>query len=420
MKKLVLSLVILLVISVISWAANIVFWTAPNPQQEAFWKPLVEQWNKEHPDIQIEWKTIPAAGSSEEAILTAIAAGQAPDICTNIFSGFAAQLIEEGVLVAFDKEFGEDFWNLVKARKMESVIEGWSFKGHHYVIPIYANPMLMWWRKDVLQKLGFNEPPRTYSEIYELAKKYAVPKEKYAMIVLKGRNWWDRWFDFITFYYAASNGKPYIDVEKGEAVFNNEYGKKVAEFIYTMFKNEWTAVDWGQEFALNNLKALGSLMGPWSLNWAKENYPDVYNNLWLSPPPVPDDYPEDASIKTFADTKGLVMFESCKYKKEAFEFIKWVFSNPQNDVRWIEMTKMPPARADLGTNPLFSKFMEEDPYFAAYAGQVGNAVPPALITNTIDVQEAMTTFLTEPLMYLKSTPEQALSKAVKEINNLLW
>ncbi|MDN5338841.1 MAG: multiple sugar transport system substrate-binding protein, partial [Thermotogaceae bacterium] len=178
MKKLVL-LAVLLVVSIMSWAVNIVFWTAPNPQQEEFWKPLVEQWNKEHPDVQIEWKTIPAAGSSEEAILTAIAAGEAPDICTNIFSGFAAQLIEEGVLVAFDKEFGKDFWDLVKAREMESVIEGWAFKGHHYVIPIYANPMLMWWRKDVLQKLGFNEPPRTYSEIYELAKKYAVPKEKY-------------------------------------------------------------------------------------------------------------------------------------------------------------------------------------------------------------------------------------------------
>lgn len=419
MRKL-LWIVTLLTLVTLGWSVTLTFWTAPNPQQEAFWKALVEQWNKEHPDIQIDWKTIPAAGSSEEAILTAIAAGQAPDICTNIFSGFAAQLIEEDVLVPFDEEFGKDFWILVEARQMESVIEGWAYKGHHYVIPIYSNPMLMWWRKDVLQDLGFDKPPRTYSEIYELAKKYAVPGEKYAMIVLKGRNWWDRWFDFITFYYAASGGKPYIDVEKGKAVFNDEYGKKVAEFIYTMFKNKWTAVDWGAEFPLNNLKALGSLMGPWSINWAKENYPDVYNNLWLAPPPVPDDYPANAPIKTFADTKGLVMFKSCKYKKEAFEFIKWVFSNPLNDVRWIELTKMPPARADLGTNPLFAKFMEEDPYFAAYAGQVGNAVPPALITTTIDVQEAMTTFLTEPLMYLKATPEGALNQAVKEVNKLLW
>ncbi|RKX44873.1 MAG: carbohydrate ABC transporter substrate-binding protein [Thermotogae bacterium] len=419
MRKFVWIGVLLTLVTLVG-AVTLTFWTAPNPNQEAFWKPLVEQWNKEHPDVQIEWKTIPAAGSSEEAILTAIAAGQAPDICTNIFSGFAAQLIEEDVLVPFDEEFGKDFWVLVGARQMESVIEGWAYKGHHYVIPIYANPMLMWWRKDVLQELGYDKPPRTYSEVYELAKKYAVPGEKYAMIVLKGRNWWDRWFDFITFYYAASGGKAYIDVEKGKAVFNNEYGKKVAEFIYTMFKNKWTAVDWGAEFALNNLRALGSLMGPWSINWAKENYPDVYNNLWLAPPLVPDDYPTNAPIKTFADTKGLVMFKSCKHKKEAFEFIKWVFSNPQNDVKWIEKTKMPPARADLGTNPLFAKFMEEDPYFAAYASQVGNAVPPALITTTIDVQEAMTTFLTEPLMYLKATPEEALSKAVKEINKLLW
>ncbi len=420
MKRLVTFAVMWVLIVGLVMGVTIKFWTAPNPLQEEFWKPLVEEWNAKHPDIQIEWRTIPAARSSEEAILTAIAAGEGPDICTNIFSGFAAQLAEQDQLVDFAKEFGVDFWILVGARRMENIVEGWKLGDHYYVIPIYANPMVMWWRKDKLQELGFNRPPRTYGEIYELAKKYANPPEKFAMIVLKGRNWWDRWFDFISFYYAASGGKPYIDTAAGKAVFNNEYGKKVAEFIYTMFKNKWTTSDWGKVFPLANGKALGSLMGPWSLNWAKENYPEVYNNLWISPLPVPDDYPEGKPVKTFADTKGLVMFKSCKYKKEAFEFIKWVFMNPVNDARWIEITKMPPARGDLATNPLFAKYMEEDPYFAAYAREVGNAVPPALITNTIDVQEAMTTFLTEPLMYLKATPDEALEKAVKEINKLLW
>jgi multiple sugar transport system substrate-binding protein len=32
----------------------------------------------------------------------------------------------------------------------------------------------------------------------------------------------------------------------------------------------------------------------------------------------------------------------------------------------------------------------------------------------------MTTYLMEPLMYLKATPEEALKQAVKEINALLW
>ncbi len=415
-KLLVVTLVVLSVVSLMA-VKKIVFWTAPNPQQEEFWKPLVEQWNKEHPDVQIEWSVIPAAGSSEEAILTAIAAGRGPDISTNIFSGFAAQLAEMGAIVPLEKEFGEEFWALVNARNMREVIKGWELNGHYYVFPIYSNPMLFWWRKDILKELGYDKPPRTYSEIYELAKKYTVPKEKYVVKVIAGRNWWDRWFDFITYYYAASGGQPYI--KDGKAVFNNEYGKKVANYIYTMFKNGWATLELGRDpFEQGTL--IGSIMGPWHFNYTKEHYPDVYKNILIAPPPVPDDYPKDKPVYTFADTKGLVVFSTCKYKKEAWEFIKWVFFNPQNDARWIELTKMPPARGDITVNPIFKKFVDEDPYFAQTASYVKYAVPPALITTTIDVQNAMTTHLIEPLVYGKATPEEALKKAVEEINKILW
>ncbi|RLE44572.1 carbohydrate ABC transporter substrate-binding protein [Candidatus Woesearchaeota archaeon] len=416
MRKVLVVLLAVLVAVFALGVKKIVFWTAPNPLQEQFWKPLVEEWNKAHPDVQIEWSVIPAAGSSEEAILTALAAGRGPDISTNIFSGFAAQLAEMGAIVPLDKEFGEEFWALIHARNMDNVIKGWVLNGHYYVFPIYSNPMLFWWRKDLLKKYGYDKPPRTYSEIYRLAKKVTVPKERYAVKVVAGKNWWDRWFDFIMYYYAASEGKPYI--VNGKAVFNNEYGRKVAEYIYTMFKNGWAALDYGRDpFEKGTL--LGSVMGPWHFNYTKEHYPEVYKNILIAPPPVPDDYPKDKPVYTFADTKGLVMFSTCKYKKEAWEFIKWVFFNPQNDARWIEITKMPPARGDITINPIFKKFVENDPYFAETASYVAYAVPPALITTTIDVQNAMTNYLIEPLMYLKATPQSALDKAVKEINKIL-
>jgi multiple sugar transport system substrate-binding protein len=96
-KKLILLTVFLCLISGLL-GVELVFWTAPNPLQESFWKEVVSEWNQNNPDIQIKWSTIPAAGSSEEAILTSIASGRMPDICTNIFSGFAAQLMKQTYL----------------------------------------------------------------------------------------------------------------------------------------------------------------------------------------------------------------------------------------------------------------------------------------------------------------------------------
>jgi len=157
-------------------AEKITLWTAPNMYQEQFWKVILEEWKQVRPDIEVEWKTIPASGSSEEAILTAIVTDKAPDLCTNIFSGFAAQLIEADQLVALNTVEGFD--ELVQIRKADEGIKGWNFSGKYYVFPIYSNPMLFWWREDILAEAGFDSPPRTYSDVYKLAENFCKPKER--------------------------------------------------------------------------------------------------------------------------------------------------------------------------------------------------------------------------------------------------
>ena len=419
MKRLIIGfLLVLLLVSFASMAfaktVTVKLWTAPNPNQNLFWKTLISEWSKTHPDIKIKWSQIPAAGSSEEAILNAVASGKQPDLCTNIFGGFAAVLIESNVIVPFDNFSG--FSDVLKARKMENVIKGWNVGGHSYVLPIYVNPMMYWWRKDLLEQAGFKGAPTTYDEIYELAKKVTIPHKRYAFKVIAGVKWWDRWFDFITLYYAASQGKPYLDPVNKKALFDNGYGRAVANFIYTMFKNKWTVVDFGKD-PLANGKVLGMIKGPWSIPYFKKHYPKVYKNIVLTPPPVPGVH-KGESAYTFADTKGMIMFKSAKNKEAAWEFVKWVFSDPAHDALWIKITQMPPAREDLLTNKLFTEYFK-DPIVAAYAKYVGNAVPTAISSKTVDIQEAMTQNLVEPLMYLKSTPFEALKKAVKKVEEVL-
>ncbi|RKX55004.1 MAG: carbohydrate ABC transporter substrate-binding protein [Thermotoga sp.] len=404
--------------AMIGYATELTFWTAPNANQEHFWKDVLKEWSATHPNIEIKWSVIPAAGSSEEAILTAISTGKAPDICTNIFSGFAAQLIDASVIVPFDSF--PDFKQLLQTRKMENAIKGWEYNKHYYVLPLYSNPNLVWWRKDLLKKYGFDRAPRTYDDIYALSRACVIPHKRYSYQFVKGRNWWDRWFDFITHYYAASGGKAYIDTRRNKAAFKNEYGEAVVEFLYTLFKNKWTAVDLGTDPFYNGT-VLGMTNGPWELLRAKQAYPEIYKDkILLAPPPVPSNYSKDKPIYTFADTKGMVLFKKCKDKKAAWEFIKWVFTNVDHDKLWLEYTNMPPVREDLLTNPIFTAYFAKNLYAAKYAEYVPYAVPPALTDKTIDVQDAMTESLIEPLMYLKSTPEKALKDAVKKINDILW
>jgi len=417
----ILSLMALLVLSVAlpTLAQDVVtvqFWTAPNPSQEAFWAGIVEEWNANNPNIQIEWQPIPTGASSEEVLLNAIATGTAPDISTNIFTGFAAQMAESGAAVPLEEEF-DDFWDVVEGHSMRAILEGgWGLNGHYYVLPLYSNAMQYWWSAEAIEAAELDGAPRTYSDVYALAEAWAIPDERYAIFFPSPQNWWDRWFGFLTLYYAASGGAPYLDLENGEALFDNEYGYAVAEFMDTMFANGWAPL----ERPPNDLQegfVAGGVMGPWSIAGTKENYPDF--EYVIAPPPVPDDYPEDAPVYTFADAKGMIMFSQSDVKEEAWEFVRWYFGDVAHDLAWLEATGMPPVREDLATNEVFAAYWEANPGPAAYASQVPFGVPPALTSATIPIQRLMGREMTEPIWQQALLPDEAVDAAAAAVEDYL-
>ena len=394
---------------------TVVFWTAPNPQQDAYWMPVVDRWNATHPDIQIEWQTIPAGASSEEVLLIAIATGTAPDISTNIFSGFAAQLVSSGAAVALD-EF-PDFWDVVEGRQMRSILEtGWGYKGHYYVLPLYNNAMRYWWGKSLLEEAGMTEAPRTYGDVLALCQAIGKPGERYAIQYPGHASWWNRWFGYLTLYYAASGGAPYLDLENNEVLFDNEAGMAVLNFMDETFRSGCAPTESLQDPLQNGLLA-GRVMGPWSIIGAAETYPDF--EYVVAPPPVPDDFPEGDPVYTFADTKGMIMFTQSRHKEEAWEFIKWYFADVQHDVGWLEATNMPVVREDITTNPAFDAYWADHSVVKEYGEGVPYSVPPALIAATIEVQRIMGREMIEPIWFGTKSPDEAMADAVTAIEDYL-
>ncbi|MDY7075790.1 MAG: extracellular solute-binding protein [Chloroflexota bacterium] len=395
---------------------TVLFWTAPNPQQEAYWKDIVDDWNAANPNIQIEWEVIPAGASSEEVLLTAIATGTAPDISTNIFSGFAAQLVSSGAVVALDEEF-PDFWDVVEGRQMRSILEkGWGYGGHQYVMPLYNNPSRYWWNKALLDEAGMTEAPRTYSDVLALCQAISVPGERYGIQYPSYKNWWDRWFGYLTLYYAASGGEPYVDLENNEVLFDNEAGMAVLSFMDDTFRSGCAPTEDLTDPLPNGILG-GAFMGPWSIIPFSETWPDF--EYVVAPPPVPDDYPEGEPVYVFADTKGMVMFSQSQQKAAAWEFIKWYFADVQHDVGWLEATNMPVVREDITINPAFDAYWAEHPVVKQYAEGVPYSVPPALIPATIEVQRIMGREMIEPIWFGIESPEDAMAGAVTAIEDYL-
>jgi multiple sugar transport system substrate-binding protein len=388
-------------------------WVAPNETQEAFWKIAVEKWNNSGLGARVDFTTIPETRSSEDAILTALVAGSAPDISTNIFSGFAAQLANLEQLQ--DLSVLEGYEELIAARHMGKIMEGWDQGGKSFVFPIYSNPTMVWWREDILRRLGIESIPTSFDDVYRLSEKYAASDGKFGMQVMAGRRWADRWFDYISYYYANADGAPYI--KDGKAVYDNPAGLSTLMFFDTMFKNGWTSTDFDGDEPLATGVVAGAVRGPWDIAFFKNMYPGSLENIVIGP--MVREQPNGDKVHTFADSKGLVIFEHSKVKAEAFAFISWVFSNDELSLLWLEKTGLPPARGDLTENEIFQTFYRANPMVAEYAAYVDVAVPPAFTEGTIDVQKFMGTEMLEPVQYGTKDPKTALTDSVRRTDKLL-
>ena len=388
-------------------------WVAPNETQEAFWKIAVERWNDSGNGTHVHFTTIPATGSSEDAILTALVAGNAPDISTNIFSGFAAQLANLGQLE--DLSAMDGYEELIAARHMSNIMQNWDQGGKKYVLPIYSNPTMVWWRGDILQQLGIKDIPQTFDDVYRLSEMYATSDYTFGMQVLAGKDWRDRWFDYISFYFATSDGAPYI--KDGEAVYNNSAGRAVLVFMETMFRNGWTSTDFDSAEPLVTGAIVGAVRGPWDIARFRQMYPDTLKKIVIGPM-IGEKRAVDKAF-TFADSKGLVLFKNSEVKEEAFAFIAWVFGNDELSLLWLQKTGLPPARDDLTENEIFKEFYRANPLAEKYAAYVDVAVPPAFIESTIDVQKVMGNEMIEPVQFGTKDRETAMADAIRRTNKLL-
>ena len=403
-------------------AQAVTFWSAPNPSQTQFWEEMAQAYKKVKPDVTVTVTPIPETPSSEAAILASLAGGNSPTIAENIFIGFGAQLYNAKAIVPLNTLPGWD--KLIAARAMKTAIKSWTFPdNNYYILPIYTNAMLFGWRSDILQTAGIKTPATTYSGVLDACKtlKAADPnKFLLARADLVTNVWWQRWFDFFTLYDAASGGKPFItgtkitaDDAAAVAVFDfyqklNQAGCVLTRAVQTPFE-------------LGN--SVWSELGPWTFSSWRENFPDLTlgQQYVLTAPPVPDPVANGKPVYTFADAKGLVIFAGAPEaaRTAAWEFVKWVYSDPEHDLTWFQTTNLPPTRDDLSSNQVFSSFLQDNPALVQYAEAIPYAVPPIVNQNYSDIQTALSDQGLIPAVKGDKTPEQAWADAKTAMQGLL-
>ena len=370
---------------------SITFWSAPNATQTQYWTDEANAYMAVNKNITIKVTAMSESPSSEAGITNAIAAGSAPTASENITRGFAEQLAQSSAIIDLSKT--NAFSTIVKARTMQTIVTNWAFDGgKQYVIPLYCSPTMIAYNAKILG----NNIPTTYDELFALQSKLGADQFLFYRLELSSSNWWECWYDFLSNYYAISK-TPFITGNKLTADANAcitvlNFYQKLRDTKGALLKQ-----DAGDAFPEG--KVLSYTLGSWAIPTMADKYPDFkYGTDYVLGLPLKSSA-SDAGY-TFGDTKGIVIYASASsdQQKAAEDFVSWVMSNPQNDLKLLTQCALIPARGDFDTNVAFTNFFKDNPALKKYADAVKISIPSMDNQNMTQIQTAMRENAILPLM----------------------
>lgn len=263
-------------------------------RREEFHKKFME----ENPDITIEY-TVLTADQFKETVISAIKAGNAPDLFP-IPSGMKlSTVLEENWYMPLNDYVPEEFLDSFADGALNEGIT--SMDGKTYVLPEAANIIntLVFYNKTVLEEAGIDTGnlPETWSEFTDVCKQVTeAGKGKYYGIIDSGAQ--ANRLELAIRSLASLDGGKCSDIsqmilEDGQNTMNSEAMQHAFEFYDTLVKEgcfhpntvTMKAPEARALFAQN--QAAFIIQGAWCIStWRQEN-PDL--DFGVMPLPVPDD-----------------------------------------------------------------------------------------------------------------------------------
>jgi len=157
------------------------------PEQSGVLREQLDAFNRRHEgEIRVEWREMPAQTEQYfDRLRTQFQAGGG-DIDT--ISGdviWPAQFAANGWIVDLSDRFPES----EREKFLDGPINSNVYEGAIYGVPWFTDAGMLYYRKDLLQKSGYSEPPRTWDELKEMALRVKQDSGTKFGFVFQGANY---------------------------------------------------------------------------------------------------------------------------------------------------------------------------------------------------------------------------------------
>jgi multiple sugar transport system substrate-binding protein len=260
---------------------------------------------------------------------------------------------------------------------------------------------------------GIVDVPHDYSSYLEAGEKLKANKKLLGISEVNAI-WWQRFFNFLPLYYAASNGAPLI--ENNKAVFDNEHGIAVFAFLQQLYTRGYFPREQmkGQSDPFLASRVASSFTGPWTIEY-NERFKPANFEFEFQEMLLPDG--QTGPVYTYGDPKNIVIFTTCKDPETAWQFIQTLIT-PEADRDFLTLSGQFPRRKDLDTNPLYLEYLHAHPKLIPFARQAKYVRGMDSAPFMKEVLDIISQEYEACVVYGQKPPKEAIQDAAKAVNLL--
>lgn len=327
---------------------------------------FVSGFEKENPDVTVKVTAIPWS-SAHDKLQTAIAAGNAPDIAqmgTTWMADFAGS-------------FSEVPSNFSLSDFSQGPLKAGQVKGKQLGVPWYVDTHVLFYRKDIAEKAGWNRAPKTWTELKTMAA---------AMQKVEGVDY--------GFYIAPSGTDCFLGnldsvyssggelLKDGKWNFDSTEVKNGFKLTTALFKEGIADAnaDVSSGASIANFasgKTAMMIAGPTTISQLSDLDASISSKYATAV------LPTAATSTAFVGGSDFVVFKDSQNAQAAWKFVKWA-SQPKIQAQWYELTSDLPASSSAWKESTLSN----DEKLTAFGEQLKSTMAPPAVTTWAQITGA--------------------------------
>ena len=363
-------------------------------KQKTEFESLAETYNKTQSKVKVVTEYVPF-DEIKKQLSVGVAGGTLPDIVF-MDSVDNASFAAMGVLEDLTDRINQ--WGQAE-NFYEGPLNSTKYNGRYYGLPYETNCLALFYNKDMFEKAGIKEPPKTWDELRAVAKKLTNSEHYgFAISAVKSE---ESTFQFYPFLISA--GADYQNINSPEGV------KALTLFVDlikdgSMSKDVLNATqdDIAKQFAAGKVAMM--INGPWNISRIEEDAPDLNYGIAM--------IPKDKKNVSVLGGGNLTIVKG-KHVDEAWEFLTWLEDPKQLEPYAAKTNIFPPRKDVLET----SDHWKNDKYLSAFIPVLDVAVPRGPSPKWPEVSEAIQLAIQQALTQTES-PQKALDTAAQTIKNI--